>query len=441
MKRNKQAWTMVSLAGVALTTVGCFGGDETTTEPGVECSGVWADPNRCEADGSCADPAQTSSAIQEIVSYPTGDGDNTEIVRMIPGVDQAVFVASAARKVGFISYDPEGFEIVDSVVVAGATATSELPAIAVHPSGQWAAVNRLELDCELGYVMFIDLVDDPGAVLGEVQVGYNPDSLDISADGDWLVTADEDDREDRPCKPVDRHGGTVTIVDVSGGPQTASVVQTIAVDHDVDSEPEGVKISPDNDTVVVAIQETSEAGVFSLSDVPNASLSLVALEAESEPDGIAISDDGAFAVIGLERADAFAVLELPGGDVMTTYSIRNSGDVPSSYNRDEGGSTKWHEPEEVVLMRQGGALFAYLALQESHAVIAYNMTQPAAPVFDSIAHAGLLWEDEVGGTDKSVVGSEGLAGSEGTGILFSANERESSLTMYKTAFSAGCAAP
>ena len=58
---------------------------------------------------------------------------------------------------------------------------------------------------------------------------------------------------------------------------------------------------------------------------------------------------------------------------------------------------------------KSGKMYAVLALQESHGVIVYDVTDPAKPVFDSIAPAGDL--DAVNGDvgmEKSEIGSEGL---------------------------------
>ena len=115
----------------------------------------------------------------------------------------------------------------------------------------------------------------------------------------------------------------------------------------------------------------------------------------------------------------------------TPHIIEN--DLPSGWYVDADKSEKRTEPEECALIERDGKLYAVLALQESHGVIVYDVTNPAAPVFDSIDKAGILWEDDVfvdGVKNSSVVGSEGLAMHQTNGICFSANEREGSITMY-----------
>ena len=101
------------------------------------------------------------------------------------------------------------------------------------------------------------------------------------------------------------------------------------------------------------------------------------------------------------------------------------------YNIDARKSKKRTEPEECSLVVKSGKMYAVLALQESHGVIVYDVTDPAKPVFDSIAPAGDL--DAVNGDvgmEKSKIGSEGLGMHQTNGVAFSANERQGSITMF-----------
>ena len=59
----------------------------------------------------------------------------------------------------------------------------------------------------------------------------------------------------------------------------------------------------------------------------------------------------------------------------------------------------------------------------------YDVTDPANPVFDSIAEAGIDFASD-NGMEKSTIGSEGLGMHQTNGVAFSANEREGSITMF-----------
>ena len=84
-------------------------------------------------------------------------------------------------------------------------------------------------------------------------------------------------------------------------------------------------------------------------------------------------------------------------------------------------------------MEKSGKLYAVFAMQESHAVVVYDVTDPANPVFDSMAAAGINHEND-NGMVKSSIGSEGLGMHQTNGVCFSANEREGSISMFTAAW-------
>jgi DNA-binding beta-propeller fold protein YncE len=397
---------------------------------GPEVCTPWLDPNACMAGSSC--PAAPSLQLAAVETISTRADANPEIVDFIPGTDdRAVVVSAVANQVSELLFTETGVAFGREEVIDTGSDTSNMTSIKVHPSGEYAAVTVMEEDCVEGQVLFVDMGEEFGAVLAAVPVGYGPDSSAFSADGNFLVSANEDDREDHPCKPTDRMGGSISVIDLAAGPESAAVVQTIPVDHALDSEPEGVAIAPDG-TVLVAVQETSELVRFSLADVPNAVGEIIALSAGAEPDGMAISKDGKWAVIGYEAGDALAVMDMQSGQIVSEYVIRNSGDVPESYNRDEADTTHLHEPEGNAIFSSQGQLFVASALQESHALIAYGMGDDGNLSFDSIAPSGVGWQAEEGGREKSEVGPEGIAVHPG-GMILVANERESTITLFHTA--------
>ena len=404
---------------------------------GGECR-PYVDINACEVDQSCPSPESVSLGLQAVQSIQTDEMANPEIVGFVPGSNKRALVISAiANQLAELVYTDGSLAFGRKSKIETGSDTSVTSSVSVAPSGEYAAVTVAEVDCGVGRIMFVDVTDSDsfGTVLGSVEVGFNPDSGAFSADGRYYVSADEDDREDRPCKPDTRFGGTVTVVDMGDGPDAPSVAQTIDVDHAMDSEPEGVAVAPDG-TVLVTIQETSEVGVFSLGDVPNATMQIIALPADSEPDGVAVNGDGKWAAITLERIDTLIVFDIAARAVAAEYLVTGSGDVPDEYNRDEGKVTKVHEPEQVTFLRSQGALFTLFALQESHSAIAYRIQDDGTPVFDSIAPVGVDWQAEMDGREKSDIGPEGLAAHGGSGLVLTANEREGSITLLKTASTA-----
>ena len=221
-------------------------------------------------------------------------------------------------------------------------------------------------------------------------------------------------------------------------------MQDFAVDWDPDSEPEHAETSADG-TVIVSIQETSQIMIFNVSDAPltEGEYTVVDLPddggttddgagVECEPDGLFISPDGSLALISSERNGTFQLMALPSGTLYgNPYVIEN--DLPSGWQRDDRSYKKRTEPEECSLVEKSDKLYAVFALQESHAVIVYDVTDPANPVFDSMAPAGIDYEND-NGMEKSTIGSEGLGMHQTNGVAFSANEREGSISMFTAAW-------
>ena len=398
----------------------------------------------CEKDDEEIETVYDSFDIQAVMSLTAGEDANAEIVRTVPGTeDQAVFVSSAIGRLTVINYTASSFSFGSTYDLDPGSATAEMTSIDVSISiggENYVAVCVAETDCAKGKIMFVKLSD--GSVVSEVEVGYNPDGTAFTKDGSYLVVACEDDREDRPCKPEDRNGGSVSIIDLSGGVANASLVQDFAVDWDTDSEPEHCETSADG-TVVVSVQETSQIMIFNVADAPLAAGEYTVVDLPddgfaaadtsvdvnaAEPDGLFISPDGTMALISNERNGTFQLMALPSGSLYgNPYIVEN--DLPDGWQRDARKSKKRTEPEECSLVEKSGKLYAVFALQESHAVIVYDVSDPANPVFDSMAPAGIDYEND-NAMEKSAIGSEGLGMHQTNGIAFSANEREGSITMF-----------
>ncbi|MEA3287761.1 MAG: hypothetical protein U9Q77_10370 [Candidatus Marinimicrobia bacterium] len=391
--------------------------------------------------------------IQTVMTLDAGADANAEIVRMVPGSDdQAVFVSSAIGRLTVIDYTSTSFSFGSTYDLDPGSATAEMTSIDVSPvidGENYVAVCVAETDCAKGKIMFVKLSD--GSIVKEVEVGYNPDGTAFTKNGSHLIVACEDDREDRPCKPADRLGGSVSIISLANGVANATLVQDYLVNWDDESEPEHCETSSDG-TVIVSVQETSQIMIFNVADAPLEASDITIVDLpddgaagdeaiEAEPDGLFISPDGSMALTSNERNGTFQMMSLPDGTLYGNPYIIEA-DIPAPpYNIDARKAKKRTEPEECSLVEQDGKLYAIFALQESHGVIVYDVTDPENPVFDSIAPAGNLdidcCEDNgVGdvGMEKSNIGSEGLGMHQTNGIAFSANERQGTITMFTAAW-------
>ena len=384
-----------------------------------------------------------SFLIQAVMSLDAGADGNAEIVRVVPDSDnEAVFVSSAINRLTVIEYTADAFVFARDYDLNPGSATAEMTSIDVSKkiNGEnYVAVCVAEADCGLGSVLLVKLSDGTIVKRVEFTKSYNPDGMAFTKDGNYLVVACEDDLEDRPCKPADRMGGRVAIIDLRNGPANATILQEYPIDWDAESEPEHCETDADGN-VVMSVQETSQVVIFNVADVPmpedDSKLTIIDMPEAggeaAEPDGLYISPDGKYAVIANERSGSFQMMELPSGNVLGTPTIIE-GDLPSNYNIDEAKSKKRTEPEECALIERDDHLYAVFALQESNGVVVYDVTDPANPIFDSVAEAGINFPTE-NTHEKSLIGSEGLGAHPTNGVIFSANEREGSITMFTSAW-------
>jgi len=384
-----------------------------------------------------------SFLIQAGMSLDAGVDGNAEIVRVVPdSKNEAVFVSSAINRLTVIEYTSDAFVFAREYDLNPGSATAEMTSIDVSKkiNGEnYVAVCVAEADCGLGSVLLVKLSDGTIVKTIEFKESYNPDGMAFTKDGNYLVVACEDDLEDRPCKPAERMGGRVAIIDLRNGPANATILQEYPIDWDAESEPEHCETDADGN-VVMSVQETSQVVIFNVADVPmpedDSKLTIIDMPEAggeaAEPDGLYISPDGKYAVIANERSGSFQMMKLPSGLVLGDPTIIED-DLPSNYNIDEKKSKKRTEPEECALIERDDHLYAVFALQESNGVVVYDVTDPANPVFDSIAAAGIDFPTE-NTHEKSLIGSEGLGAHPTNGVVFSANEREGSITMFTSAW-------
>jgi hypothetical protein len=399
-------------------------GADGATDAGALACGHFLDVNGCEAEGSCPSPSEVMIGLTAVATASDPRVRAPESVTFVPGERRAIAVSGHDRAVAELHFDGSDLRFARVATIPSTAEWQALTKVAIHPSGTFVAITVSDAECAPGEVVLVDVGDDFGAVLRRIEVGYQPDSVAFSPDGAYLITADED--QDRPCKPPDRLGGTLTVVAVGPSPEEAYVTETLVVDHAADAQPEAVAVGH-ADTLAATLQERSEVLLTSLALVPGGDYTLVALPAGSEPEGVAVDDARGLVVVTLEAADAVASVDSATGAVLHVHGIRDSGDVPEWYARAEGPACV-HEPEDLVLVRHQGAVFALFPLQESHALMAYEVADDGAFRFDSIAPSGTGWRTG----DGRLVRPEGVAADPRAGLFLTANERERSVTLFRS---------
>ncbi len=198
-----------------------------------------------------------------------------------------------------------------------------------------------------GSVVFFDA---DGNNLGSVIVGFLPDSLAFSPDGNTIVVANEGERYLDANGVVQDPKGSISIIDIAGGPTSATVTNLTFDSYDAqetalqaagvrifpdanpstDFEPEYVAITADSRTAFVTLQEANAvAKVDLVTKQIVAILPAGTVDHSLEGNGIDASDrDGidirTLPVQGLRMPDGVAVYTVGG---QTYYVTANEGDA------------------------------------------------------------------------------------------------------------------
>ncbi|MBM4370381.1 MAG: hypothetical protein FJ098_01920 [Deltaproteobacteria bacterium] len=405
-----------------------------------------------EGNGGAVEPL----VVEAVETVLMGAEDNAEVVKMIPGQARGLLVSSKARKLTLLAAGEGGLEVLrERVLFENDASESELTHAAVSPDGTWAVCTRTLLetgpdgaqtDCG-GELVFVDVTDSGtfGEVLVRVPVGPMPDSVAISPDGLLVASANERDGPEAWGKcEVPGEEASLSILSVEGGPAAATELHRVRmVDGDTGPrEPESVVFGGDGDLVVATLQDSHEVLFVRVSDLagvedPDSSLEVVRIVrlpddptgAGPWPDGVARAVSGGgeelFVVAG-EWNDTFTVLD-GEGQVLSSTAL-DPGDFPVTLPRvlDEGSPR--FSPDSVTTFSARGRVHAAFSLRHAGAVAFYDLSDPAAPVFESATAVG---KSEAGGQDAegSTIRPEGLDASPDGAFLLVANEGESSVTL------------
>ena len=282
------------------------------------------------------------------------DEGATEIVAYAPEARVAFSVNGETEALDVIDLaDPTAPKVLTSLSLGGApTSVAAAGGIAA------VAVPDDEKD-QPGRVLF---VGQGGEELGSVAVGVHPDMLTFTPDGSKVLTANEGEPSDDYTMDGE---GSVSIIDLAGGPEAATVTTVGFRDFDEggpraaeldpavriygpaasvaqDLEPEFVAISPDGSTAYVSLQENNALAVI---DIESASVSAIVplgtkdfsrpgfgLDASNEDGAINIAN---WPVRGMYMPDGMAAYEVDGATYLVTANEGDSRDY-----EDEAGFTE-----------------------------------------------------------------------------------------------------
>jgi hypothetical protein len=269
-----------------------------------------------------------------------------------------------------------------------------------------------EVTTAKGKAVFVDI--NPSTGLGTVrpntlvELGVNPESIDISLDGRFAVVSNQGNPGD-PANP-----GTITVIDLRSTPFQTQTITPIVPNVAVPS-PETVAISRDSRRAYVTLQDDN--AITSL--VVDAERTPLRVEARTvipnqfgtpalRPDGIAVSPDSNYVVTANEKANPRTV-SLFRADDNANLTLINTIPTPNTNGAPAFGFT----PEMATTGEIGGQVKAFFSFQQDNALGVYNIT-PQGLVYDTSIPLNVAGQ-------PTATGPEGVAFADDLNMIVAAN--------------------
>ena len=343
-------------AGVLMTLLlGACSGDDGT-------DGVAGSTGAPGADGSQgSDGTDSNAAISlKLVGSTPAIADNfdesaAEIVAYHPDSKTAYLVNSNSKAVDVVDLsDVTAPTITSTLDVAGDVETAvdalsegDLGAVnSVDVSGVYLAV-AIEADTkqDTGYIAFYNV---DGTFVSAVPAGALPDKVGFSPDGKYAVVANEGEpNDDYSVDPA----GTITVIDVSGGFDTATAATADFTDFNAggskdltgpvrisakaesvaqDLEPEFIAFSADSTTAFATLQENNAVAIIDLASAEVTTVLGIGfkdyglpgneIDASNKDDGVNLNS---WSIFGTYMPDGFDAYDVNGVTYLVTA---NEGD-------------------------------------------------------------------------------------------------------------------
>ena len=369
----------------------------------------------------------------DVKSSGNSDLSQPELVRFVTS-NEGVMVNSKTNSLDFFGISGTGLTMGTNSITLTDGADSEASSIDVSVDNSIIAAVVTNGACSKGELYLIDATSK--TKYGPYELGYNPDAVDIAVDNQYVVVVNEFDYGDGLDGGCDSIGyPSVSIYDISSGLGSATLVKNIPITHMVEgvfAEPEGVKIAPDGRTVFMTLQETSEIGWFDITNPPDTLVDRMAFSSrDHQPDGIWVNDAQTLICTAgeIDGQIGITLLDGSGNAPMTQYYANLASDLPAEWTWDD--INKGIEPEEILIVDKDEQTFAMTTLQDAGAVVVYEITDPANPVYDSGAITELNnYTLEEGGVSSGE--PEGLHYKDG--FILVANTADPSIALLKASW-------
>lgn len=355
-------------------------------------------------------------------------------VATLPAYTNSDVYASAVAEISSVS--PDGMTVYSTDAGGGRVGITDIsdpsnprPLGGVDVEGEPTSVYALEdyvlivvdtTDGEFtdpsGHVSVLDA--DTHEVIRTIELGGQPDSIDITSTGSDAYIAIENQRDeeftpegleegDIPQQPTgwlahldlsgDVEGWDVERIELAGLPGLTAAE---------DAEPEYVKVSPDDSRVVVTLQENNalavidvasgevltsfSAGSATVEDVDteeDGDITLTeTITEEREPDAIAWIDDTHVATADegdwLGGSRTWTIFDVTTGEV--TWNSGSQMDhlaVEIGQYPEKRSDAKGTEPEGIAVAPYGDRTLAFVGSERGNFVAVYDVTDPSAPVY------------------------------------------------------------
>jgi len=348
---------------------------------------------------NAADPA-VDSAVAEI-SSASPDG------RLVYSTD------SAGQRINVLDIsDPESPEPLGGTGVGGEPTS-------VYATGEYvlAVVDTSDGDFAnpSGHVSVLHASDL--APVATIELGGQPDSIDVTTAGDTAVIAIENQRDEESTPEGAEEGdlpqapaGELVVMDLAGDPSTwvaehVSLTGLAGLDTPEDPEPEYVSINPADTAVAVTLQENNAVAIVDLAsrevltsysagtvsvdgidtlDDDTISLTGSITDVPREPDAIGWVGDAHVAIANegdwKGGTRGWSILDAATGAVQ--WDAGNTFDhlaVSLGLYPDKRSDAKGSEPEGLLSATFDGVPYVFVGAERANFVAVYDVSDPTAP--------------------------------------------------------------
>ncbi|WP_420174520.1 esterase-like activity of phytase family protein [Luteococcus sp. OSA5] len=362
--------------------------------------------------------SQASGAFQRVSTFPAylnsskDDEAVAEISTISPDGKTVIYTDAAGQRIGFVDLaDPANPKPLGTVSVPGEPTS-------VYATGDKILVCVDRTDGKFtdpkGSLLVFDL--DGRELLREIDLGGQPDSIDVSPDGDWAAIAIENQRDeeftpegldegDLPQPPA----GFLASLDLRADVADWQVKRTDLTGLEgmvagTDPEPEYVKFSPDGSRVALTLQENNHvaiidprrqkvlnhfsAGTVTVDGVDTKKDGVIdptgSITAPREPDSIGWVDDRHVATANegdwKGGTRGWSIFDARTGKV--TWDAGNSLEqqiIANGHWPEGRAAKKGVEPEGLAVATFNGRRLAFVGSERANVVAVYDVTKPSRP--------------------------------------------------------------